>query len=99
MSIKEGISEVRGDIKRRLIARIKAQLVPALEAWGIVTPHNIAIRYDIQRLAYHVRISFTEGMTCVDWFVDEDGNLPEGVYEEWVEHLAADARIPIAEEL
>jgi len=43
MSIKEGISEVRGDIKRRLIARIKAQLVPALEAWGIVTPHNIAV--------------------------------------------------------
>lgn len=99
MSIKAGIEEVRGDIKRRLITRIKEQLMPILESWGIAVPYNIAVRYDVQRLAYHVRITFTEGMTCVDWFVDEDGNLPEGIYEDWVEQLAADARIPIAEEL
>lgn len=98
MSIKTGIEEVRGDIKRAMIAAIKEQLGPLLEEWGFATPYNIAIRYSIERLSYHVRITFTEGMTCVDWFVDEQGRLPDSAYEQMVEQLAADARIPIYED-
>jgi hypothetical protein len=92
--------EVRGDIKRRLIANIKAKLGPAMAAWGIVAPQKIGVIYNIERLAYHVRISFGEPeIVCVDWLVDEHGDLPAGVYEEIAEQLAVDARIPIAEEL
>jgi len=92
--------EVRGDIRRRIIKRIKDKLGPAMMAWGIIAPQKIGVIYDIERLAYHVRISFgSPEIVCVDWLVDEHGELPDGVYEEIAEQLATDARIPIAEEL
>lgn len=100
MKVTGEYQEVRGDIKRRLVAEIKRKLGPVLEAWGIDTPQKIGVGYNIERLAYQVRVTFgVPDVTCVDWFVDEDGILPDSYYEEMAEQLAADARIPIAEEL
>lgn len=100
MKVTGEIHEVRGDIKRRIIAQVKFQLGPALELWGLDIPQKIAVAYRPEQLTYHVRISFgSPEVVYVDWLVDEEGRLPHGVYEEIAEQLAVDARIPFAEEL
>lgn len=100
MKVTGEIHEVRGDIKRRIIERIRVQLGPAIESWGLDAPKKISVAYRFEQLAYHVRISFgSPEIVCVDWLVDEHGNLPQGVYDEIAEQLAVDARIPFAEEL
>lgn len=100
MKITGEIHEVRSDIKRRLVAQIRQKLGPVLEAWGIDTPQNIHVAYNVERMAYQIRVTFgVPDVTCVDWLVDEHGSLPDSYYEEMAEQLAADARIPIAEEL
>jgi hypothetical protein len=99
MKVTGEVQEIRGDIKRRLMAQVEKQVGPMLEAWGIAAPKKITVRYDFERLAYQARITFgAPDAVHVDWFIDEDGIVPNHVYEGMMEQLAADARIPLMEE-
>ncbi len=98
--VTDPVPEVRSDIRRKIVAGVKAKLGAALQSWGISPPSRIAVTYDIRSISYYVRVTFGMPPTAyVDWMVDEDGNMHKAVYEEIAEQLAADARVPIAEEL
>jgi hypothetical protein len=75
------------------------------DEWGIERPRDIAVAYRMEQFSYYVRLYFGEPRALViDFMVDDAAETMslddmKYTYEVLGEHLALDARAPIAESL
>lgn len=88
----QGIGELRGGLK----ASLRGPLLHAFEEWGIDRPDAIELEWDVKSQSIFIYIRW--GKIAASQYVDEDYVTPIFI-NSFVEILAMDANIPIAEPL
>jgi hypothetical protein len=85
----------KNEVRSNIAAMIRGPFLLTLEEYGIKRPDRLEFTYVVERLS--ILMTARWGKWCVDVYVDE--GWPPAVVIEFVEKLAADANVPIAEEL
>lgn len=90
--VTQGIEEIRGSLKRML----RPLLLTAMEQWGFESPDKIEFTWSIEQQAILLHVRW--GRWTASHYVDEDHISPIFI-QSFVEMLAQDANVPIAQEL